>query len=119
MADVVEPLDLALRNTRVLVRRAAVAAHRREPVPRGYAVLCAELADAADLVATELAADRMAVAAQPALLELAAASARVERSHDLSAEVILAQVRSVVADLLRITGLGVLESSDALPPMEP
>ncbi|MGA9749672.1 MAG: FUSC family protein, partial [Nocardioides sp.] len=46
MADVVEPLDLALRNTRVLVRRAAVAAHRREPVPRGYAVLCAELADA-------------------------------------------------------------------------
>ncbi len=118
MADVVEPLDLALRNTRVLVRRAAVAAHRREPVPRGYSVLCAELADAADLVATELAADRMAVAARPALLELAAASARVERSHDLSAEVILAQVRSVVADLLRITGLGVLEASDALPPMD-
>lgn len=116
MADVVEPLDLALRNTRVLVRRAAVAAHRREPVPRGYAILCADLADAADLVATELAADRMASAAQPALLEVARGTAQVERGTDLSGEVILAQLRSVVADLLRITGMGVIESTDAIPP---
>lgn len=118
MADIVEPLDLALRNTRVLVRRAAVAAHRREPVPRGYSVVCAELADAADLVAEELENNRMPAAAQPALLGVAWATAQVERSHDLSAEVILAQVRSVVADLLRITGMGVIESSDALPPTE-
>jgi uncharacterized membrane protein YgaE (UPF0421/DUF939 family) len=119
MADIVEPLDLALRNTRVLVRRAAVAAYRREPVSRGYAVLCDDLADAAELVARELEADRMPVAAQPALLEVATATARVERSHGLSAEVILAQSRSVVADLLRITGMGVLESSDAIPPVGP
>lgn len=117
MAEIVEPLDLALRNTRVLVRRAAVAAHRREPVPRGYAVLCAELAHAADEVAYELAANRMANAAQPALLEVAHGSARVERGTDLSAEVILAQIRSIVADLLRITGMGVIESSDAIPPV--
>jgi uncharacterized membrane protein YgaE (UPF0421/DUF939 family) len=117
MAEIVEPLDLALRNTRVLVRRAAVAAHRREPVPRGYAVLCAELADAADQVANELAANRMAVEAQPALLEVARGSAQVERGSDLSGEVILAQVRSIVADLLRITGMGVIESSDAIPPV--
>lgn len=116
MADVVEPLDLALRNTRVLVRRAAVAAHRREPVPRGYSILCADLADAADLVATELSANRIAEAAQPALLEVARGTAQVERGTDLSGEVILAQVRSVVADLLRITGMGVIESSDAIPP---
>ena len=116
MAEIVEPLDLALRNTRVLVRRAAVAAHRREPVPRGYAVLCADLADAADLVAAELSANRMAVEAQPSLLEVARGSAQVERGTDLSGEVILAQVRSIVADLLRITGMGVIESSDAIPP---
>lgn len=50
------------------------------------------------------------------MLAVAAATSRLDRSHDLSAEVILAQMRSVVADLLRITGMGVLESSDAIPP---
>ena len=34
----------------------------------------------------------------------------------LSAEVILAQLRSVVVDLLLLTGLDQLESTDALPP---
>ena len=116
MAEIVEPLDLALRNTRVLGRRAAVAAHRREPVARGCAVLCSELADATDVVARELEADRMALAAQPALLGVAFATAQVERTHDLSSDVILAQVRSIVADLLRITGMGAVEATDALPP---
>lgn len=117
MAELVEPLDLAMRNTRVLVRRAAVAAYRGEPVPHAYAVVCGELADAADLVAAELEADRMPVAARPALLDVAAASSRVERTRALSAEMVLGQMRSVVADLLRITGLGVVESTDALPPL--
>jgi hypothetical protein len=30
---------------------------------------------------------------------------------------VLGQMRSVTADLLRITGLGVVESTDALPPL--
>jgi uncharacterized membrane protein YgaE (UPF0421/DUF939 family) len=117
MAELVEPLDLALRNTRVLVRRAAVAAYRHEPVPPDYAVVCAALADATDLVAAELEADRMPSAARPALIEVAAASSRVERTRELSAEMLLGQMRSVTADLLRITGLGVVESTDALPPL--
>jgi uncharacterized membrane protein YgaE (UPF0421/DUF939 family) len=117
MAELVEPLDLAMRNTRVLVRRVAVAAHRREPVPRGYAVLCRELAEASRQVAAELDADRMAVAARPALLEVAKGTARVQRSPDLSGEVLLGQLRSTTADLLRLTGLGVLESTDAIPPL--
>jgi uncharacterized membrane protein YgaE (UPF0421/DUF939 family) len=117
MAELVEPLDLAMRNTRVLVRRVAVAAHRREPVPRGYAVLCRELAEATREVAAELEADRMPVEARPALLEVAAGTARVERSSDLSGEVLLGQLRSTIADLLRITGLGVMESTDAIPPL--
>jgi uncharacterized membrane protein YgaE (UPF0421/DUF939 family) len=117
MAELVEPLDLAMRNTRVLVRRAAVAAYRREPVPRAYAHVCADLADAADLVAAELEADRMPSAARPALLEVAVGTSQVERTRELSAEMVLGQMRSVVADLLRITGLGVVESTDALPPL--
>ena len=117
LAELVEPLDLALRNTRVIVRRTAVAAYRGSAVPEEYASLCDELAGALDLVAAELRADRSPAAVQPRLLELAEASARLPRSPELSAEVVLAQLRSVIADLLRVTGMGGLESTDAIPPL--
>jgi uncharacterized membrane protein YgaE (UPF0421/DUF939 family) len=116
MADLVEPLDRALRSTRVLVRRTAVSAYQRHPVPHSYAILTGELATAVEVVATELDADRMASAGQPALLAVGRASGEVERSDDLSAEVILAQVRSVVVDLLLLTGMDPLEATDSLPP---
>lgn len=116
MAELIEPLDLATRNTRVLVRRAAVAAHRHEPVPADYARLCSDLAGCAALIADELDADRTPDAVRPALLDVARATARAERSPELSAEVVLAQVRSITADLLRITGMGAVESTDAIPP---
>ena len=68
MAELVEPLDRALRSTRVLVRQCAVAAYRGQAVPHAYAVVAAELAAAVEVVATELDADRLATAAQPALI---------------------------------------------------
>ena len=68
MADLVEPLDRALRSTRVLVRQTAVAAYHHRHVPKSYSLLALDLADAADMVADELAADRMAVAARDALI---------------------------------------------------
>jgi len=117
LTELVEPLDLALRNTRVIVRRTAVAAYRRSPVPEEYAALCDELATALDEVAAELRADRTPAAVQPHLLRLAADSSRLPRSRELSAEVVLAQLRSIIADLLRMTGMGGLESTDALPPL--
>jgi hypothetical protein len=58
----------------------------------------------------------MAVEARPALLAVAAATGLVERTDELTAEVILAQLRSVVVDLLMLTGLDQIESTDALPP---
>lgn len=119
MAELVEPVDHALRNTRLLVRRVSVAAYRRQPVPHAYALLCEDVAEAADRVADELAANRLAEAPRERLLALAAATSEVERSDELSAEVILAQLRSIIADLLRITGMGVLESTDAIPPLRP
>jgi uncharacterized membrane protein YgaE (UPF0421/DUF939 family) len=118
LAELVEPLDFAIRNTRVLVRRVAVAAHHREPVPPGYALLCRDVARATRHVAEELEANRMPTAARPALLQVAAGTAQVERGNALSAEVMLGQLRSVIADLLRITGLGLMESTDALPALE-
>jgi hypothetical protein len=58
----------------------------------------------------------MATAAQPALLAVGQATGQVERTTVLSAEVVLAQLRGVIADLLLLTGMDPLEASDALPP---
>jgi hypothetical protein len=115
LAELVEPLDIALRNTRVLVRRAAVAAYRREPIPTSYARLTQDLADVSDRVAEELERGRRAEALVDDLVELGHASAAVEHSNDLSAEVILAQVRSIIADLLAVCGVDPLEATDMIP----
>ncbi|WP_232524872.1 FUSC family protein [Nocardioides mangrovicus] len=117
MAELVEPLDHALRNTRVLVRRVAVAAYRREQFPRGYAVLVRELAGAAELVALELDAGRTPEQARDVLLAVGHDSALVERGHGLSAEVVLAQVRSITADLLAVSGLDPFTATDQIPPL--
>jgi uncharacterized membrane protein YgaE (UPF0421/DUF939 family) len=115
MSDLVEPLDFALRNTRVLVRRVAVAAYRREPIPTSYATLLEDLADATDEVADELAARRQATSVRDRLIALGRATAHVERTHELSAEVVLAQIRSLVADLLAVTGMDPLAATDEIP----
>ena len=116
MADLVEPLDRALRSTRVLVRQTAVAAYHHRHVPKSYSLLAIDLADAADMVADELAADRMAVAARDALMQVGEASGLVERADEMTAEVVLGQLRSVVVDLLLLTGMTQIESTEALPP---
>ncbi|HRD60059.1 MAG TPA: hypothetical protein PL137_04050, partial [Nocardioides sp.] len=116
MADLVEPLDRALRSTRVLVRQTAVAAYHQRPVPKSYSLLALDLADAADMVAEELQADRMAAAARDALILVGEASGLVERAEEMTAELVLGQLRSVVVDLLLLTGLDQIESTEALPP---
>lgn len=118
MADLIEPVDLAMRNTRVLARRVAVAAYRHEPIPPAYARLVDDLADLTDRIADELSAGRMATAVRDPLIALGVASARLEHSHELSAEVVLAQTRSVIADLLAVAGMDPLAATDAIPLME-
>ncbi|HET7533632.1 MAG TPA: FUSC family protein [Nocardioidaceae bacterium] len=116
MTELIEPLDRAMRNTRVLVRRVAVAIYHGEQLPRAYAVLCADLADVTDEMAAVLERDEMASGVRDALIRIGYGTAEVERVPDLSAEVVLAQIRSIIVDLLQITGLDVVESTDALPP---
>ena len=117
VAQLIEPVDRAMRNTRVLVRRVAVANYRSERLPRAYALLCADLADATDEMAAALERDEMAAGVRTTLIRIGDGTAQVERVSDLSAEVVLAQIRSIVVDLLQITGLDVVEATDALPPM--
>jgi len=116
MVELVDPLDRALRSTRVLVRQTAVAAYRRRPVPSSYADLAADLALAVEAIAAELAADRMAEAAREDVLAVGQATALVERSDSLTGDAILAQIRSIVVDLLLVTGMDQLAATDALPP---
>jgi uncharacterized membrane protein YgaE (UPF0421/DUF939 family) len=123
MVELVEPLDRALRNTRVLVRRMALTSYHHQRLPHAYVLLCVDLADVVDEMADELAAGHSL--ADPhgptsdvrrGLLRIGEGTAEVERVADLSADVVLAQIRSIVVDLLQVTGMDVLEATDALPP---
>jgi hypothetical protein len=58
----------------------------------------------------------MATDAQPALVAVGIATSDLERTSDLSAEVILGQLRAIVADLLLLTGMTSFEATDAIPP---
>lgn len=116
MAELVEPIDRAMRNTRVLVRRVAVANYRGRPLPGAYALLCADLADATDEMAAALERNEMPSEVRESLVRIGHRTAEVERVPDLSAEVVLAQIRSIVVDLLQVAGLDVVAATDALPP---
>ncbi len=116
MVELVEPLDRAMRNTRVLVRRVAVSSYHHQPLPRAYFLLVEDLADATDDMAAALDEDTLAEGVRRTLLRIGEGTAEVERVADLSADVVLAQIRSILVDLLQITGMDVLEATDALPP---
>jgi uncharacterized membrane protein YgaE (UPF0421/DUF939 family) len=104
VADLAEPLDRAVRNARVLARRVAVAVSAGEPVPRSYIRLVGRLADVVERMATELDQRRLPHALRADLEQLAADAARVEVSGNISAVVVLAQIRSMIVDLLPLTG---------------
>jgi hypothetical protein len=117
MADLVEPLDFALRNTRVLVRRVAVASYREQVIPPSYADLLEDLAQCTDAMADELAAERVAESVREQLISVAESTTRAQRTSELSAEVVLGQVRSLVADLLAVSGIDPLAATDLIPPL--
>jgi uncharacterized membrane protein YgaE (UPF0421/DUF939 family) len=100
----VVPLDRAVRNVRVLVRRIASATRMGEPLPEALVELVDLLGDATGILAEQLAADADPELAVHRLQRAAAASAEVPHSS-LSGDVILGQVRSTVVDLLQVAGL--------------
>ena len=115
IADLMEPLDRAVRNIRVLVRRASVAVRTGEEVPAPYVDLISSLADVTTEIAEQLGERRLATGSRAALTRIAQSSSPVEPQTSLSAEVIRAQVRSVVVDLLMLTGLTYVEACARVP----
>jgi len=117
-ADLLEPLDRASRNLRVLARRAVTVVWREQHVPLGYLRLITELARTTRAMAEELDAGRLPSAARGALVAAAQASSHLELAGSLSAVAILAQARSMVVDLLELTGLGPDDARDLVPDLD-
>ena len=115
MAELVVPLDRAIRNTRVLVRRIVAATRSGEPIPDSYLALGERVADVTDLMAAEFAEGRLPTAAREPLADIAEQTAIETLRGGLSAAVVLAQVRSIVVDLLQLTGLAAEEAHELMP----
>lgn len=116
IAEVVDPLDRALRNTRVLIRRILVSARLDETMPPDYLELLDAIADASDGIAAEFAADRSPEAVQPRLVAIARRTADASEPLTLSAAVVLGQMRSLVVDLLQLSGLDYAAAIALVPP---
>ncbi len=119
VAGIIEPLDRALRSTRVLARRVVVATSTRERLPASYLTLLDQLADALDHLGHVIIDNSALSVARPPLVAVAQASGDLERTGHLSSEVVLAQLRSVVVDLLQVTGLDLDDALAAVPPVRP
>jgi uncharacterized membrane protein YgaE (UPF0421/DUF939 family) len=114
-AGAVAQLDYAVRDTRVLARRAVAVVRRRGPAPRDLAAAVALLADAVD----ELVRHLDDPAAETASRRLALAAARratsvLDEDHGLHTSALIVQVRSTAVDLLRGSGLSEDEATMAL-----
>jgi Fusaric acid resistance protein-like len=105
-AGAVAQLDLAVRNTRVLARRAVSMVRRHGPAPAGLAEAVECLAEALDQLVDHLDDPESETSSRRRALEGARrATAVLDEDHSLSTSALVAQVRSTAVDLLRGSGL--------------
>ena len=116
VADLAVPLDRAVRNARVLLRRTVVVTRRGETLPDDTLALLDALAGATTTIARELDERRDPRRAVVALRAAAADSGDVATGRSLSADVVLAQTRSLVVDLLQLCGVDVPEAERLVTP---
>jgi len=114
IADLVEPLDRAMRSTRVLARRVSIGAYRGHPVPPSYAEVMLDLARAVDIVRRALAENAHPQIGRAGLVAVGRRTAVLERGN-LSTDALLVQIRSLIVDLLQLTGLDDEEALAAVP----
>ncbi len=113
--DVVKPLDRAIRNTRVLVRRVEVSTRRNERLPQDYLAVLDSLAEATEHIGAELAANKAPDGVQPELVAIGETTAHVLAPETLTAAVVLGQLRSIVVDLLQLSGMSHDEAISTVP----
>jgi uncharacterized membrane protein YgaE (UPF0421/DUF939 family) len=115
VAHLIDPLARGLLGTRVLARRIVVATSSGDPVPASYLAAVEQLADAVEVMAQVLGDNSSPENARPVLLATARATGELERTGRLSTDVVLAQIRTIIVDLLQVAGMSVDEAVAALP----
>ncbi|MDF1489586.1 FUSC family protein [Tessaracoccus caeni] len=115
IADLTVPLDHFMRNLRVLARRGVVSVYHHENVPPEYLQLIDDLAQLTDECAAELFARRIPARMIEPLTELGRRCSEAPVYATISPTVLLAQVRSMVIDLLELCGLDPADAREAVP----
>jgi uncharacterized membrane protein YgaE (UPF0421/DUF939 family) len=117
-AELAERSDYAMRNTRVLARRAYTALLDGEPPVPDLPDVLTELAGAVDKLTAELTREGDLSRARAAIVDVVAhAKVMSDDAADLlgtSEQVLVAQVRSIALDLLQATGLSRDEARTAM-----
>lgn len=114
-AEAAAHLDVAVRNVRVLARGAVRAADLGTDMPTLTTRSVGDLADAVRSLGAALDDPARGEQAHAAALRAAGrASLGLEQTGNLSATVVVGQVRSTATDLLRVLGLGAEEAVAAV-----
>ncbi|MCE1179563.1 MAG: FUSC family protein [Micrococcales bacterium] len=114
IAQLLEPLDRATRNLRVLVRRTEIAVWSGDEVPASYVETVDRLADLMDMAATELHDRHLPDRTADHLMALGRDTAMPLPHTTVSAAVIRAQTRSMIVDLLQLTGRSLDEARQSI-----
>jgi uncharacterized membrane protein YgaE (UPF0421/DUF939 family) len=116
-SDALQQVDFAIRNTRVLARAAETAVVRGVPAEPELCAAIRLLARAVRALGEDLHEPSEDSEARRLAREAAAeATAVLDRRTDLSANLIVAQIRSTAADILRSSGMDTRELRAALGP---
>ena len=117
IASIVEPLDRALRSTRVLVRRVSIATHEGAEIPDDYVAIIRDLADGVELIGRAWSENRAAQFGRLVLIALGERTRLLDRG-EYHTTVLLGQLRSLVVDLLELTGLAHEEAIALVSPLD-
>ena len=113
-------MELAVINTRVLARGAANVLRRGEAVPLSVPEAILDLARSVRALATYLEESEGPETARRCALAAARGATEARKdTHDLTATVLVGQVRSMVVDLLRSTGMNQARALAALEEVAP
>jgi uncharacterized membrane protein YgaE (UPF0421/DUF939 family) len=111
----VDQIDYAVRNTRVLARRTISAIETDDRVPESALVAVRELATAVPHLSSYLAdPESIDEVEREVLTAAASATAALEVTGNLSASVIVGQVRAISVDLLGALGVEGEEAREAV-----
>lgn len=124
LAATADPLDNAVRNIRVLARRSLSLVRDDEILDPRLVRLVEQLAESTEVLRRMMLADPgeqpdQAEAARVLRHVAVGAKAELMRDAGLSATVVLAQIRSIVVDLLQVAGLSRISAMATLPPTVP